>query len=329
MQVLDCIGYVQNRIDKSFSFVFRFPAGAAKDVEPISLQKLFPLGQNGWSERHKKGLKPQSPLHKPALSMRFAMAQSLSQSLALLLACGVLHKGITPTNIVFFQKEGTGNSKHVNHDLSRPFISGFSWARLHGSEYISDTVPSQDIASSIGLLHAHPAYSFTTEQRYLKVFDVYSLGLVLLQIGLWRGITDIADELFPSAKSAVNTVGFKLDETSENSERNEWLERKVTDWQAQLVEQQQLVAQSNGIAAAVNPRRAFQETLVQEIERLLLPEAGEIYTRVVARCLTGDLDNDGMPGSIIDQASDETEPEYILQDALVKGIVEELAKCNV
>jgi hypothetical protein len=97
------------------------------------------------------------------------------------------------------------------------------------------------------------------------------------------------------------------------------VQRKVTDWQAQLVEQQ-LVAQSNGIAAAVNPRRAFQETLLQEVERQLLTEAGKIYTHIVARCLTEDLDNDGIPRSIIDRASDETEPEYIFKMRLRKAL---------
>ncbi|OCK73553.1 hypothetical protein K432DRAFT_410596 [Lepidopterella palustris CBS 459.81] len=267
----------------------------------------------------------------PALSTRVGMAQSLSQSLALLQACGVLHKGITPANIVFFAKTGTGNSKDRDHGLSHPFIMGFSWARLHGPEYISDKTENANtnFTSSSGQLHMHPAYTGKTDQRYLKIFDVYSLGLVLLQIGLWRSIADIADELFPSAKSTINNTGHKLDEASEVGESDGWLKKKISEWQSQLVEQHQLVAQTDGIAAQKNPRRAFQKALVNNIERLLLPEAGKIYTRVVARCLTGDVGNDEMPRNIIDQTSDENEPEYILQDSIVKGVVQELERCNV
>ena len=333
LQILDCIGYVQNRIDKSFSFVFRFPADAAKDVEPISLQRLLPNGPNGWFERQKKNVTSRlsDTVSKPALSMRFAMAQSLSQSLGLLQACGVLHKGIAPANIVFFAKARSGNAKDQGHDLSHPVIVGFSWARLHGPEYVSDATANANtnFTSSSGQLHMHPTYTGKTDQRYLKIFDVYSLGLVFLQIGLWRSLADIADELFPSAKSMINKTGHQLDGALEVGESDEWLKTKILDWQSQLVEKHQVVAQPDGIAAQVNPRWAFQEALVANIERLLLPEAGQIYTRVVARCLTGDLSNDEMPRNIVDKKSDENEPEYILQDAIVKGVVQELEKCNV
>lgn len=117
------------------------------------------------------------------------MAQSLCQSLALLQACGVLHKGIAPANILFFKNNQVGaNLDGIDRDLARPCIAGFTWARVHGSEYVSDKLPSRDFASTSGLLQAHPAYAFNADQRYLKVFDPYSLGLVLLQIGLWRSL---------------------------------------------------------------------------------------------------------------------------------------------
>lgn len=328
MKVLDCAGYVQNRVDKSFSFVFRFPGGALPDVAPISLQKLLPLGQGGWSERRKKMQQDESITEKPTLSTRFAMAETLSQSVALLLACGVLHKGIAPGNIVFFQTEGAADNVPTKYDLTRPFLTGFSWARLHGKKYISDTVASADFASTSGLLHAHPAYSYTPEQRYLKVFDVYSLGLVLLQIGLWRSLPDLADQLFPSPKSLLNQAGRTLDDLAGSADNYQWLQQKIVDWQAQIQLQQQLVSQSDGIAAIKDPREAFRAALVQKVEHLLSAEVGETYTRVVARCLTGDLDNDGMPHTIVTSSSDEQDPDDVLQDAFLKGVLEQLEKCN-
>ena len=162
-RVCDCVGYVPNRQDKSYSFVFRFPGEAANDADPISLQKLLPSGPSGWYKRHQGGTNSPAPVDKPCLRTRFTMAQSLSQSLALLQARGVLHKGIAPANILFFQGQGAANTKGFDRDLSRPFISGFTWGRLHGSEYISDHTLSKDFASSSGLLQAHPAYSFNPD----------------------------------------------------------------------------------------------------------------------------------------------------------------------
>lgn len=329
MRVLDCAGYVPNRKDQSFSLVFRFPQDAAKDADPISLQRLLPRGPNGWSQRHQMHNKS-SPSHivKPSLLTRYCMAQSLCQSLALLQACGVLHKGIAPANILFFKNQVGANIDSIDRDLARPFIAGFTWARIHGSAYVSDKLPSKDFASTSGLLQAHPAYAFNADQRYLKVFDLYSLGLVLLQIGLWRSLEDIADDMFPSPKSIINTVGVKLDEAAETSTSDKWVAEYVAQWQDELMKRQRLVDQSDGIASQEKPRRAFQEALVKNVEKLLLATVGEIYTRVVKRCLTGDIKNDGVPQDIIEAKSDEGVPEYILQDAIVKNIVEELEKCN-
>ena len=47
------------------------------------------------------------------------------------------------------------------------------------------------------------------------------------------------------------------------------------------------------------------------------------------RYWAGYIGTNGMPDSIIDWTKDENEPEYTLQDAAVKGIIEELAKYNL
>jgi hypothetical protein len=52
-----------------------------------------------------------------------------------------------------------------------------------------------------------------------------------LQIGLWHGPADIADELFSSPKSMINTVGFKLDEAAGIGEPDQWLRENVAGWQ--------------------------------------------------------------------------------------------------
>jgi hypothetical protein len=106
IHVLDYIGYIQDRRDYTFSFLFRFPDGTAGNVAPVSLQKLLPIGANNWSLRAGTGKGLSSLIDKPSLRTRFSMALSLSRSLSLLQTCSVLHKGISPGNIVFFQPEG-------------------------------------------------------------------------------------------------------------------------------------------------------------------------------------------------------------------------------
>lgn len=329
LRALDCAGYVHNRKGQSFSLVFHYPKDAATDADPLSLSQLLPRGPTGWSQRYKQQIGRAPRSIKPALQTRFHMAKSIANSLSLLQACGMLHKGLSPFNIIFFKSTTPGaNSVDVDRDLTSPYIAGFSWARLHGAEFISDEYPANDFTSTSGLLHVHPAYSFTAEQRYLKLFDIYSLGLVLLQIGMWQSLRDIADELFPSVKSAVNAAGAKLDEVAETSALDKWVVDSITKWQDELAKHQHVVDQSDGIAGEENPRVAFQKALVENVERMLVPVVGEIYAKVVKRCLTGDVENDGMPAQIVEAKTDEEVPEQILQDAIVRNVMEELDKCN-
>jgi len=123
-------------------------------------------------------------------------------------------------------------------------------------------------------------------------------------------------------------VGATL-EAAVRGEQEEWLRGKLAEWQNELATRQHAVSQSDGLAAEKDPRRSFQKSLVENVEGLLLGEAGETYTRVVARCLTGDIDNTGIARAIVETTEDENEPEYILQDGIVRNIVEELGKCNV
>lgn len=123
-------------------------------------------------------------------------------------------------------------------------------------------------------------------------------------------------------------MGVKLDEAAKTSTSDKWAAENVAQWQDELVKRQRLVDQSDGIASQERPRRAFQKALVKNVEKLLLATVGEIYTRVVKRCLTGHIGNDGVSQNIVEAKSDEGVPEYILQDAMVMNIVEELEKCN-
>lgn len=331
MHVLDCAGYIQNRKDKCFSLIFYFPEDVITDTDPISLQKLLPQGPHDWYRRYQSSTNHSPTITKPSLRTRFAIAQSLAHTLSLLQACGVLHKGISPSSILFFKSRGDDNTQGYNINLSRPYVTGFTWARLHGSKYISDRIPSKDFTSTSGLLQAHPSYWFgsdPSDQRYLKAFDLYSLGLVLLQVGLWRSLEDITDDMFPSAKSRINTVGSKLDEVTSSIEPDQWLKESIVQWHNELVKRQRLVDQSDGIAAQKDPRCSFQKVITENIESLLLDKVGDTYTKVVARCITGDIKNGSMPREIVSLGSDEDVPDYITQDAVVRNIIQELAKCN-
>lgn len=73
-------------------------------------------------------------------------------------------------------------------DLTQPVIAGFSNARsddLDESEPLSVHRPATNVTLDC---YYHPAKRQLRHQRYVPGYDLYSLGCVLLEIGLWQPI---------------------------------------------------------------------------------------------------------------------------------------------
>jgi len=185
LRILDCLGYTPIRQKQCFAFIYSFPPGVNTIQAPISLADLLPSGSHS--------------LQKPSLGTRFAMSCSLASSLLLLQACGVLHKALKAENIVFFKFSGA-----TDYDLTRPYIVGFDFARLLPSRFASDR---SEILKD-GLTYAHPSYDFTRKQRYVEIFDIYSLGLLLVQVALWKDLSVILQDI-------ANSLGRELHERAD------------------------------------------------------------------------------------------------------------------
>ncbi|OTA95991.1 hypothetical protein M434DRAFT_393285 [Hypoxylon sp. CO27-5] len=115
---------------------------------------------------------------KPSLTMRLAMAQRLVVSLAYLHATKWLHKGLRSDNILFLTPSASD---------WQPFcLSGFDYSRPGGE---MTELPTNDRKHD---LYRHPDVQFDVprdgEYGYKEMHDIYSLGVVLMEIGLWQPI---------------------------------------------------------------------------------------------------------------------------------------------
>ena len=167
-RVLDCLGYVRDLSRTCYSFIFRLPPEFGETEPPCTLQALL--------ESHPK----------PALGTRFALARTISTSILYLQACAILHKAIASRNILVFKRPGSSE-----YDFCSPFICGFDFSWPYGEEFKSEPI---DLASSGGMYelgYAHPDYNFSDKQRFLKAYDVYSLGVILLEIALWQPLQSL------------------------------------------------------------------------------------------------------------------------------------------
>jgi hypothetical protein len=121
---------------------------------------------------------------KPSLSSRIRLATSLATTMLQLHSAGWLHKGFRSDNIVFFHSQGDVTSL----DLDSPFVMGYEHSRLDSSNAISE-IPSVNPEED---MYRHPLAHPAAGSPFRKGFDVYALGLVLLELAKWKPLRHIA-----------------------------------------------------------------------------------------------------------------------------------------
>lgn len=189
LKALHCLGYFNDQRRSRFGYILALPpdadgtktgsSGIAKNLgsaPPTTLYSL--LGED----------KPSSSI--PDLGSRIFLALTLARSVLQLHASGWLHKGLRSENVLFFH--GIPQSTAAP-DISNPFLTGFDYSRPDTDMAITETLTtysqSQDCYRHPVTISAVGAANPVTS-RFRRQFDVYSLGCVLLEIGLWRKLNE-------------------------------------------------------------------------------------------------------------------------------------------
>jgi Prion-inhibition and propagation len=135
----------------------------------------------------------------PSLSARAALAHKLADSVLYLHAVRWLHKSIRSDGILFFL-----NAKTHELDIREPYMSGFEYSRPDRTDAHSTHIPP----SPRNEAYVHPSYQGVKARgTYRKSFDIYSLGIVLLEIAYWQPIlTILADEFATKAEPISSEV---------------------------------------------------------------------------------------------------------------------------
>jgi serine/threonine protein kinase len=184
MAVLDSLGYFQyeDQDRRLFGFISAFPPKSDCSRPPTSLNDLLV-----------DGAKQKRSYNLPSLPQRIWIAQRLAITLLELHNAEWLHKDLNSRNVVFFHSSG------AQLDINTPYVCGFEYARPDDIGAISFSVRSSSTD-----IYRHPALlePFAAGQkrpRYQRIHDIYSLGLLLLEIGLWKQVGEFRK---PSTKPA-------------------------------------------------------------------------------------------------------------------------------
>ncbi|KAL7817820.1 prion-inhibition and propagation domain-containing protein [Trichoderma gracile] len=162
---IDCLGYTDDASRSRYGLIYKSPSPSHSALDALIA----------------------SPdLKTPDLDARVRLARTLAVALWSLHSLDWLHKSLCSSNILFFPSAFSASglsptaAAALVPDVERPYLAGFAASR-----------PELDVALSVAPrnpsieeLHRHPAS--LRGGAHIKPFDIYSFGLVLLEIGLWK-----------------------------------------------------------------------------------------------------------------------------------------------
>lgn len=161
--ILTCYGVIKSTDDgvSDFKFVFEIPDRLRN---PCSLRSLLAISTNKQ--------RPTYPLNE-----RFELAKRLARSVMFVHSSNLVHKNIRPDTVVIFHDEA--------NSLGIPFLVGFEKIRSVGAftHLVGDAEWQKN-------LYRHPnRQGLRHEESYKMQHDIYSLGVCLLEIGLWTSFS--------------------------------------------------------------------------------------------------------------------------------------------
>ncbi|KAM5343885.1 hypothetical protein ACJ41O_012422 [Fusarium nematophilum] len=173
LQVPRCLGYIADDWHPRVGFVFEWNCVSSVPIMvPLTLHDA--LGRKAI----------------PYVGDRFRLAHQLSLSVCILHTAGWLHKGIRSENIIFAPASSSLITGNTSPHLGDPYLLGFEYARPDSPAAISDPIQN---ATEHSDLYRHPRLLGPNDHlrsRFDRSFDVYALGVVLLEVGFWRRIDE-------------------------------------------------------------------------------------------------------------------------------------------
>ena len=146
---------------------------------------VFQLPRSDTSERSANDLKVRTLLEcisdrntpQPPLQARLAMALKMAESLRNLHIVGWLHKAIRSENILFCTDQPPTDWKEGTYG---PYLAGFGFARAANPTEFSETPQATPEIE----IYCHDAIMGPNPKTFRKIFDLYALGILLLEVGI-------------------------------------------------------------------------------------------------------------------------------------------------
>lgn len=189
------IAYFEDAAQPRYGLIYELPP-AVKQAQQQTPSQMYPeepatlsslLHQTSKVSRDLTAANPPPPI--PCLEERYRLAQQLVQGFSFLQQHDFPHRNVSSSSVALFLK---GNRSSQPFDLRRPLICATDLF----SDYDLDP-PPEALQQNI---YRHPddprIKGPTAAKEYDQRFDLYSLSLMLLEIGLWVPLAEIYKEKY-------------------------------------------------------------------------------------------------------------------------------------
>ncbi|KAL2417597.1 hypothetical protein ABEF95_011930 [Exophiala dermatitidis] len=202
---LRCLGFFED--GDRFVFVYSYPSVETSQVHT-------PTGNSGDADaaqvkNNRPPLPPKSlnelirenkTLKSPSVTTRLDIALKLANTLLILHTAGWLHKDLRSENVVFF-----------DNDWSVPYVTGFSFSRQDSPAEISEQPSSEPQAD----IYRHPHALGEPSTSFQKHMDLYSLGLVLVELAEWKALKYIVKDCVDVRKQPTAAYSVSLNDIAQ------------------------------------------------------------------------------------------------------------------
>lgn len=173
---LQCIGYIDQPENNQTMFLYQLPKPKGWPRDP----KIMTL--HNWINT--TNLQSQHAVSKPSLGNRFFLAYALCITLLNIHGSGWIHKNISSCGIVVFPSLRSLSRSEIL--CSVPYLMDWGLSRpiTEGTDLTSNT----DVEPNF---YRHPVRQGYPETPFKVQHDIYALGVVLLEIGMWKTVGSI------------------------------------------------------------------------------------------------------------------------------------------
>ena len=191
--ILQCCGYYHEPARTRFGIVYQLPTEAQNTV-PMNLLTVFE--------------KSKSKTRQPSLTQRFKLASTLVSHVLSFHRGGWLHRSICALNVICFPDAFPS----IAASFTRPYFIGFNHSRVNDDdEFSSPSGPEME--------YQHPSYRGNTQAyaddtrnaivRFRQEFDYYSVGMVLMEIALWKSLNSMTEKMEGSPEQMLEELRKK------------------------------------------------------------------------------------------------------------------------